>query len=135
MLHLMQWDLMHGDDTRYRAAHKGETAGKVLSELARRGLQHRCGKVRRKMVHGFEVLPAQGRVITPQLVQRDIRKIRGRVIALPDINMLIALFDAAHVHHRDAYGWDGKESAPGLGDMSVKNADFMIFTRGSSRRR
>jgi hypothetical protein len=56
------------------AAHKGETAGKVLSELARRGIQDHGGKVRRKIVHGFEILPAQGRVVTPQLVQRILEK-------------------------------------------------------------
>jgi hypothetical protein len=56
------------------AARKGETAGKVLSELARRGIQDHSGKVRRKIVHGFEILPAQGRVVTPQLVQRILEK-------------------------------------------------------------
>ena len=56
------------------AARKGETAGKVLSELARRGIQDYGGKVRRKIVHGFEILPAQGRVVTPQLVQRILEK-------------------------------------------------------------
>jgi hypothetical protein len=56
------------------AARKGETAGKMLSELARRGIQDHGVKVRRKLVHGFEILPAQGRVVTPQLVQRILEK-------------------------------------------------------------
>jgi hypothetical protein len=56
------------------AARNGETAGKVLSELARRGIQDHGGKMRRKTVHGFEILPAQGRIVTPQLVQRILEK-------------------------------------------------------------
>jgi|GEM_PF-3468106 len=60
-----------------RAAHKGETAGKVLSDLTCRGIQDHAGKIRWKMVHGFEVLPAQGRVVTPQLVQRIFEKSRN----------------------------------------------------------
>jgi len=35
------------------------------------------------------------------------------VIALLDTNMLIALFDAAHVHHRPAHGWMTKNRSIG----------------------
>jgi uncharacterized protein len=35
------------------------------------------------------------------------------VIALLDINMLIALFDAAHVHHRSAHAWLEKNQSLG----------------------
>ena len=41
------------------------------------------------------------------------------MIALLDINMLIALFDAAHVHHRSAHAWLEKESVSRLGHMSI----------------
>jgi len=53
------------------AAREGKTAGQVLSELARRGFQvpitpGRSAKPR----NGFQVLPAGGRVVTPELVAR-----------------------------------------------------------------
>jgi uncharacterized protein len=35
------------------------------------------------------------------------------VIALPDINMLIALFDAAHVHHGAAHAWMSRNRSLG----------------------
>jgi toxin-antitoxin system PIN domain toxin len=35
------------------------------------------------------------------------------VIALLDINMLIALFDAAHVHHKSAHQWISKNRSAG----------------------
>jgi hypothetical protein len=35
------------------------------------------------------------------------------VIALLDINLLIALFDSAHVHHRVAHNWLAKNAAQG----------------------
>ena len=52
------------------AARQKKTAGEVISELARRGIQNHSGKSAGKVLHGFEVLPADGRVITPQLVQK-----------------------------------------------------------------
>ena len=53
------------------ASREGKTAGQVLSELARRGIQApitpgRAAKPR----NGFQVLPAGGRVVTPELVAR-----------------------------------------------------------------
>lgn len=35
------------------------------------------------------------------------------MIALLDINMLIALFDAAHIHHQAAHGWMAKNTSRG----------------------
>lgn len=53
------------------AAREGKTCGQVLSELARRGINapRRESKAAR-VVNGFELLPAGGRVVTPELVQR-----------------------------------------------------------------
>lgn len=57
------------------AARERKTAGKVLSELARRGIQApRPAAKRGKLVNGFEVLPAGGRVVTPELVQRILEE-------------------------------------------------------------
>ena len=57
------------------AAREKTTAGKVISQLARRGIQqnHR-GKQAGKIINGFEVLPADGRVVTPQLVQKILEE-------------------------------------------------------------
>ena len=57
------------------AARNGTTAGRVLSDLARRGIRsprEDAGKSRMKtkVVNGFEILPAGDRVVTPELVER-----------------------------------------------------------------
>jgi hypothetical protein len=53
------------------AGRSGKTAGKVISELARRGLHAPASGTRQAQVrNGFEVLPAGGRVVTPELVER-----------------------------------------------------------------
>lgn len=53
------------------AARANKTAGQIISELARSGIHGRAGsKARRKIVNGFEVMPAAERVVTPQLVQK-----------------------------------------------------------------
>jgi len=46
----------------------------VISELARKGIQNHSGKSAGKLLHGFEILPADGRVVTPQLVQKIIEE-------------------------------------------------------------
>lgn len=53
------------------AAREKKTAGQVISELARRGI-HGAGTKSSKagIRNGFQVLPADGRLITPQLVQK-----------------------------------------------------------------
>jgi hypothetical protein len=53
------------------AGRSGKTAGQVISELARRGL-HAPAAVERgaQVKNGFEILPAAGRVVTPELVER-----------------------------------------------------------------
>jgi hypothetical protein len=57
------------------AAREEKTAGKVISELARRGIQtHRGKAVRKKIRSGFEILPAEGRVVTPRLVQKILEQ-------------------------------------------------------------
>ncbi|HKC25465.1 MAG TPA: antitoxin [Thermoanaerobaculia bacterium] len=57
------------------ASRQGKTAGKVLSELARRGIRAPPAEVKRaRVVNGFEVLPAGGRVITAELVQRILEE-------------------------------------------------------------
>ncbi len=56
------------------ALHQKKTAGKVISELARRGIQIHRGKGRQKIRNGFEILPANDRVITPQLVQKILEE-------------------------------------------------------------
>jgi hypothetical protein len=46
------------------------TAGRVLSELARRGIQAPLrGSRRPRIVNGFEVIPAGGRVVSDELVR------------------------------------------------------------------
>jgi hypothetical protein len=53
------------------AAREGKTSGQVLSDLARRGINApRPGSKPARVVNGFELLPAGGRVVTPELVQR-----------------------------------------------------------------
>ena len=53
------------------ASREGKTAGKVLSELARRGIQAPYASRRgAKPRNGFQVLPAGGRVVTTELVER-----------------------------------------------------------------
>ena len=56
------------------ALQQKKTAGKVISELARRGIQIHRGKTRQKIRNGFEILPANDRVITPQLVQKILEE-------------------------------------------------------------
>lgn len=51
------------------AEREGETAGQVLSDLARRGINAPRPEFKpAKVLNGFELLPADGRVVTPDLV-------------------------------------------------------------------
>ncbi len=55
------------------AARSNQTAGKVISEVFRRGLHAAPAPARRAgatVARGFEVLPAQGRIVTSQLVRK-----------------------------------------------------------------
>ena len=55
------------------AIRQNTTAGKIISEMARRGIQsrHRTpATAAAKLRNGFEILPARGRVITPELVEK-----------------------------------------------------------------
>jgi hypothetical protein len=53
------------------AAQEGRTSGQVLSDLARRGINApRTARRPARVVNGFEVLAAGGRVMTPELVHR-----------------------------------------------------------------
>jgi hypothetical protein len=57
------------------AAREGKTAGEVLSELARRGIRApRASAPRARVENGFEVIPAGGRVVTSELVQRILEE-------------------------------------------------------------
>lgn len=61
------------------AAREGKTAGRVISDLARRGIQAPAPSSRgRKARSGFEVLPAGGRLVTPELVQRILEESEDR---------------------------------------------------------
>lgn len=61
------------------AAREGKTAGRVISELARRGIQAPARSLRgRPGGSGFEVLPASGRLVTPELVQRILEESEDR---------------------------------------------------------
>lgn len=53
------------------AARERKSVGRMLSELARRGIQAaRCHRRGTRLVNGFEVLPAGDRVVTTELVMR-----------------------------------------------------------------
>jgi len=52
------------------ALRESKTAGKIISDLARRGIQVPRKRQGRRLVNGFEILPADDRVVTPQLVQK-----------------------------------------------------------------
>lgn len=57
------------------ALREGKTAGKILSELARRGIHApRQPAKAAKPRNGFEVLPAEGRVVTTELVERILEE-------------------------------------------------------------
>jgi hypothetical protein len=57
------------------AARDGKTAGQVLSELARRGIHCPPATTEApRFENGFEILPAGGRVVTPELVQRILEE-------------------------------------------------------------
>ncbi len=51
------------------AAHQNQTAGKILSNLARRGIQQPQTTSPPKAINGFELLPADDRIVTPRLVE------------------------------------------------------------------
>ena len=52
------------------ALREKKTAGKVISELARSGIQKHQGPSAQKIRNGFKILPAENRVVTPKLVQK-----------------------------------------------------------------
>jgi len=62
------------DAAKELAAREKKTAGKVISELARRGIHGTRGKPAKKVVNGFEILPADDRVVTPHLVQKVLEE-------------------------------------------------------------
>ncbi|MCB1129167.1 MAG: hypothetical protein KDM81_21895 [Verrucomicrobiae bacterium] len=62
-------DVLHAVKELARLRRK--TAGHVISELARRGIHASSERSKKSVVvGGFEVLPAEGRIVTPQLVDR-----------------------------------------------------------------
>jgi hypothetical protein len=52
------------------ATRENKTAGKLISELARRGLHGHHDSLSTKRRNGFEILPAADRIVTPELVQK-----------------------------------------------------------------
>lgn len=56
------------------ARRERKTAGKVISELARSGIQTHRGKPNQRIRNGFETLPANERVVTPRLVQKILEE-------------------------------------------------------------
>ena len=50
------------------------TCGQVLSGLARKALSQSTPTGPVHLVNGFEVMPADGRVVTPELVQKLIEE-------------------------------------------------------------
>lgn len=52
------------------------------------------------------------------------------MIALLDVNMLIALFDAAHVYHRRAHQWFGQHCSQGWATCPLtQNACIRIISQ------
>jgi hypothetical protein len=62
------------DAAREFAAREKSTAGRMISEWARRGIHARdrvpASPHRKRVVNGFEILPAGGRVVTDELVRQ-----------------------------------------------------------------
>ena len=56
------------------ASRENKTAGQVISELARRGIHLHRHRAAKKVVNGFEILPAAERVVTPELVQKILEE-------------------------------------------------------------
>lgn len=57
------------------AARENKTAGQVISELARKGIHvHDRKASRRSIRNGFEVIPPDGHIITPELVQKILEE-------------------------------------------------------------
>ena len=57
------------------AARENKTAGKVISDLARKGIHiHGTKASKRAVRNGFEVLPAADRIVTPELVQKILEE-------------------------------------------------------------
>lgn len=56
------------------AARENKTAGKIISELARRGIHQHRPRGGRKVLNGFEILPAAERVVTPELVHKILEQ-------------------------------------------------------------
>jgi hypothetical protein len=60
------------------AAREQKTAGKLISEWARRGLRSPTGRASEPVVsNGFEVLPAEGRLVTNELVRQVLEETEG----------------------------------------------------------
>lgn len=62
------------------AARAKQTPGKIISEVFRRGLRSSVTKGKRRRAGtaaGFEVIPAKGRVVTPELVGKLLEDSEG----------------------------------------------------------
>ncbi len=52
------------------ARRQKKTAGAVISELARKGIHQPHSKTAEKIQNGFEISPADGRLVTSERVQK-----------------------------------------------------------------
>jgi hypothetical protein len=60
------------------AARQHKTARKLISELARKGIYTHQGGGTTKRRNGFELLPAAGRIVTPELVRKLLEESNER---------------------------------------------------------
>ena len=116
------------------AAARGTTMGRVLSDLARRGLD---ASPRAKGVrNGVPLLPRRppGSVrptmkLVRELLDDDlggtaITSLMARV-ALLDVNVLVALFDPDHIHHELAHDWFAEQRPAGWATCPLTENGFV----------
>ena len=104
---------------------RGQTAGKVLSDLARKALTSATTPVP-KVRNGVPLLPRRlgGRIVTMKLVN-ELRDERVSRVALLDVSLLIALFDRDHVHHEAAHDWFADHHSEGWATCPLSQNGFV----------
>ncbi|MGA8480306.1 MAG: hypothetical protein WB696_20255 [Chthoniobacterales bacterium] len=99
------------------ARRERKTAGRIVSELARRGLtesKDTTSKIISKEVFlGFGPFPRRGTIVTNEMIDRLREEYLVLKRALLDINVLIALLDLDHLHRRRARRWLQREAGSG----------------------
>ena len=106
------------------AARTRRTAGQVLSDLTRKALVTQPqATIKPILQNGFEGLPAGNRT-------QSHGGIRAFMIALLDASVLIALFDAAHIHHQETHHWFSKYRSLGWAACPLtQNACIRIISQ------